>query len=149
MTPDNTALHLKELLVEVAAIKDENARLREYALSATITITGLTPGGSEYFAGQIGEIYVADLPKCEAAIRVRTKNGQSILVREKRKSLALIDENERLRDAASSARARLSFCAYHFNDLHIAHSEEACWSEIAKIDAALNTPNTAPPPRGS
>ena len=45
--------------------------LREYAASATRTITGLTPGGSEYFAGRIGDIYLADLKRCESIIRAQ------------------------------------------------------------------------------
>lgn len=43
--------------------------LREYAREATKAITSLTAGGSEYFAGRIGEIYVADLPFCLERIR--------------------------------------------------------------------------------
>jgi hypothetical protein len=50
--------------------EDEELKLlREYAREATKAITSLTAGGSEYFAGRIGEIYVADLPFCLERIR--------------------------------------------------------------------------------
>jgi hypothetical protein len=43
--------------------------LREYAKAATIAITGLTGGGSEYFGKQVGDIYTADLGRCVGRIR--------------------------------------------------------------------------------
>jgi hypothetical protein len=53
----------------------ELAALRKYALAATRTITELTAGGSEYFAGKIGDVYVADLDFCNKHIRESRERG--------------------------------------------------------------------------
>lgn len=47
----------------------EHAMLQTYAYDATVAITGLTAGGSEYFGRRIGNIYTADLPFCVQRIR--------------------------------------------------------------------------------
>lgn len=51
--------------------KGELQMLRTFAHEATKTITNLVGGGSELFAGKIGEIYIADLKLCRDRIRYR------------------------------------------------------------------------------
>jgi hypothetical protein len=51
----------------------ERDRLRTYAHDATKAITGLVGGGSECFGRKIGDIYLADLPFCEARLRERAQ----------------------------------------------------------------------------
>lgn len=54
---------------------EEYHKLKQYAFNATVAITGLTVGGSEYFAGKIGDIYVADLDFCVKKVRERFDDG--------------------------------------------------------------------------
>jgi len=56
---------------EYRTLLESNAALEQYAREATIAITGLTVGGSEYFGKRIGEVYTADLPYCVEHIRER------------------------------------------------------------------------------
>jgi hypothetical protein len=48
---------------------EELEQLRNYAHAATVAITNLTAGGSEYFGRKIGDLYTADLDFCVARIR--------------------------------------------------------------------------------
>jgi len=89
MTPkkDDYMRGYADAFKEVAA---ELTKLREYAHEATKTITDLVGGGSECFAGRIGEMYIADLPYCKRRIRDRENNTHQQLltiVREKRKAV--------------------------------------------------------------
>jgi hypothetical protein len=53
----------------IRTLAAERDALQAYAHAATKAITGLTPGGSEYFGKQIGDIYTADLDRCVPIIR--------------------------------------------------------------------------------
>lgn len=68
---EKAASTLQTLSASNAALEAENEKLRDYARKATATITGLTSGGSEFFAGRIGDMYIADLKFCEKRIRER------------------------------------------------------------------------------
>ena len=65
------AYERRELLAALRTLLEHNAALKRYAREATIAITGLTPGGSEYFGKRIGDMYTADLPYCVERIRER------------------------------------------------------------------------------
>jgi hypothetical protein len=54
--------------------ESELEALRKFAHEATIAITGLTGGGSEFFGKRVGDIYLADLPFCVKQIR-ETREG--------------------------------------------------------------------------
>lgn len=75
------------------------AALRDYALAATKTITGLAGGGSELFSGQIGDIFKADLQVCASKVHDRHEKMHGLLVKSKKDADALRAENERLREA--------------------------------------------------
>lgn len=47
--------------------------LRNYAFKATKAITGLVGGGSEMFAGRIGQMFKADLTYCVERLRERSQ----------------------------------------------------------------------------
>jgi hypothetical protein len=55
----------------IATLRNQRDELEDYARKATATITELTGGGSECFAGRIGEMYKADLDFCKQRIRER------------------------------------------------------------------------------
>lgn len=61
--------------------------LREYAHEATKAITDLAGGGSELFAGKIGDMFIADLPFCVNRVRERQEmiHRQLVAEVEKRK----------------------------------------------------------------
>jgi Lar family restriction alleviation protein len=73
--------------------ESELEALRKFAHEATIAITGLTGGGSEFFGKRVGDIYLADLPFCVKRIR------------ETRESLfeAMKESKREARDARSKA----------------------------------------------
>ena len=60
-----------EAATALRLLTEEVEKLRTYAHEATVAITGLTVGGSEYFGKRIGEMYTADLPYCVTHIRER------------------------------------------------------------------------------
>lgn len=71
---------IPELLADlntVSALVNERSidALTTYAREATIAITNLTVGGSEFFGKRIGDIYLADLPYCVAHIREQLSKG--------------------------------------------------------------------------
>lgn len=57
----------------------ERDELAKYAHEATVALTSLTPGGSEYFGRQIGDIYTADLQACVAVVRDRFERSEKRL----------------------------------------------------------------------
>lgn len=80
-----------------AEVVGELEALRKFAHEATKTITGLTAGGSEYFAGRIGDIFIADLPFCAERIRERdTRSHERLItaIRERNEARALLKEGE-------------------------------------------------------
>jgi hypothetical protein len=77
----------------------EIAALRDYALAATKTITGLAGGASELFAGQIGDMFKADLQVCASKVHDRHAKMHGLLVKSKKDADAFRAENERLREA--------------------------------------------------
>lgn len=78
---------------------DEIERLRDYARQATVAITELTGGGSEMFAGRIGEMYLADLPHCSSCIRRRFHENHERWVKSATRANQLADEIKRLRES--------------------------------------------------
>ena len=60
--------------------------LRKYAHEATKAITALAGGGSELFAGKIGDLYMADLPFCMNKIRERETKTRELLTAAIRKA---------------------------------------------------------------
>lgn len=56
--------------------EQELIELRKYARNATVMITNLTCGGSEYFGKRIGDVYTADLKYCDEVIRKRMQFAQ-------------------------------------------------------------------------
>lgn len=65
----------------IDTLRAENEKLRAYAHEATKTITDLVGGGSECFAGRIGEMYIADLPYCKRRIRDRESKSHEHLLK--------------------------------------------------------------------
>lgn len=63
--------------------------LRKYAHEATKAITDLAGGGSELFAGKIGDMFIADLPYCMNRVRERHDMIHRQLVGEVNKRKAL------------------------------------------------------------
>lgn len=70
--------HIARLIARIRADRAELAALRKFAKDATIALTGLTSGGSEFFAGQMGDIYVADIPRCVERVRERYETGSRL-----------------------------------------------------------------------
>lgn len=62
----------------VTALQAELERLKEYAIEATKALTGLTVGGSEFFAGQKLGFFKADIPACVKNIRWRFDNARKM-----------------------------------------------------------------------
>lgn len=89
---------LASLRAEKEELRRERDEARAYAHEATKAITGLTPGGSEYFGKQLwkGGDYTADLPFCVERIRERMADGHQVKIRdvllaEAGKALGLIE----------------------------------------------------------
>jgi hypothetical protein len=76
--------------------KQELEALRIYAHEATKVLTGLAGGGSELFAGQIGNMFKADLHFCKMRISDRRERLHGQLVAEVKKSTALREEIKEL-----------------------------------------------------
>lgn len=76
---DKTADTIRALLAENERLRAERDELAKYAREATVALTSLTPGGSEYFGRQIGEMYTADLQACVAAVRDRFERSEKRL----------------------------------------------------------------------
>lgn len=72
--------------------KQELAALRTYAHEATKVLTSLAGGGSELFAGQIGNMFKADLHFCKMRVCDRHDRLHRQLVAEVRKCKALTEE---------------------------------------------------------
>ncbi len=88
----------------VTALKAENERLKEYAIEATKALTGLTVGGSEFFAGQKLGFFKADIPACVKHIRWRFDNARKM---GEAKGLSSVNaEAERLREALENMTRR-------------------------------------------
>jgi prefoldin subunit 5 len=71
---------IEALQAENAAVKEERDEADRWIHEATKTITGLTAGGSEYFAKRVRGICRADLPFCAQRIRERYAAGHSHIV---------------------------------------------------------------------
>jgi hypothetical protein len=100
---------------QLAAVTKERDEARAYAFEATKTITGLTVGGSEFFAGKLGDKYKADLPFCESHIRDRFMHYHEMTIaamRGKKAAEAQLAERAaevaRLREAFNKAEQRLN-----------------------------------------
>lgn len=91
---DELARDAADCIEELEAERD---RLRDYASAASKALTGLTPGGSEYFSGKIGDLYVADIPLCVAHIRKRYETAMTHLVKATAAEAALEKAKEALR----------------------------------------------------
>lgn len=72
----------------------DHEKLRTYAHEATKTITDLVGGGSECFAGRIGEMYIADLPYCKRRIRERESRAHERLLKAKRAAAPILPSAE-------------------------------------------------------
>ncbi len=77
-TPTSVLREIKELTDQLTALQAENERLKEYAIEATKALTGLTVGGSEFFAGQKLGFFKADIPACVKHIRWRFDNARKM-----------------------------------------------------------------------
>jgi hypothetical protein len=78
MSEDADVDHMMHLQGQVNALVAECEDLRrqlaeadDWIREATKAITGLTPGGSEYFGRRVRNVYRADLPFCVQRIRER------------------------------------------------------------------------------
>lgn len=80
---------IEQRLLEAETERDA---LKAYARKATATITELHGGGSECFAGKIGDMYVADLDFCKQRIRER----------ESKAHIRFVDVTKQLRAARSN-----------------------------------------------
>ncbi|TPM89826.1 FliJ family protein [Mesorhizobium sp. B2-1-3A] len=65
----------------LSEMRAELERVKTYAHEATRTLTDLVGGGSECFAGRIGEMYIADLPYCKRRIRERESRAHEQLLK--------------------------------------------------------------------
>jgi hypothetical protein len=78
-SPESAVLILAAEVTALAArlkeVEGEREAWKKYAHEATKTLTGLTPGGSEYFGTLFDGIYLADLSRCERVIRERYAHG--------------------------------------------------------------------------
>ena len=63
-------------------------QFEEYAREATKVITGLAGGGSEMFAGKIGDMYKADLIFCAGRVRDRHERMHTLWAGEAKKRKA-------------------------------------------------------------
>ena len=72
------------LRAEKEELRRERDEARAYAHEATKAITGLTPGGSEYFGKQLwkGGDYTADIPFCVERIRERMADRHQVKIGE-------------------------------------------------------------------
>lgn len=86
--------------IRVDELERERDEFAAYALAVTKTLTGLTAGGSEYFAGRIGDFYKADLPFCAQRIRERTENLHGIIIQ-------FCDEAKKAREERDAALAEI------------------------------------------
>ncbi|WP_417816568.1 hypothetical protein [Tritonibacter scottomollicae] len=82
-------------LREIRDLQAENARLKEYAIEATNALTGLTVGGSEFFADEGLGFFKADIPACVAHIRWRFETARKLGEAKGRASQR--SENQRLK----------------------------------------------------
>ena len=75
---------LASLRAEKEELRRERDEARAYAHEATKAITGLTPGGSEYFGKQLwkGGDYTADIPFCVERIRERMADRHQVKIGE-------------------------------------------------------------------
>lgn len=97
---------LARLAEEIETLRRERDEARDYAFEATVAITGLTAGGSEYFAGKLGDRYKADLKFCVERIRESDQRSHKRLIEVTKKYrtaeaalAAAQEENARLREA--------------------------------------------------
>lgn len=95
----------------IAELEAERDALSEYAKDATVTITNLTAGGSEFFAGKLpGGMYKADLKRCAEYIReVRRRDHQRWLTSHESGRVQGLDEAAAL--AAKDSETLPSNCS--------------------------------------
>lgn len=68
------ASNLNKALVQLTK---EHEEMRNYALDVTRALTGLVGGGSEMFAGRVGEMFKADIPFCVQRVRERFDRAEA------------------------------------------------------------------------
>lgn len=99
----------------------EIARLRDFAHEATKVLVGLTAGGSEYFAGQVGGIYLADLERCVTNIQHRRERDMRMVGQEREMRMkAEAERDAALAQVAGAYEAAAKICdgsaKYHMSD---------------------------------
>lgn len=122
---DAEITRLREDLDRVTRERDEALA---YVKDATVAITELTSGGSEFFGKRIAGIYTADLPFCVQRIR-ETRAGQFEHIRKLARELKSAEAALAKRDEEV---ARLREALEHIRNLDEADGHDLTWQHASE-----------------